>query len=326
MPHHEVSRPHGRAVVVNWNGRDLVPACLASLTAQTCRADFEIVVVDNASTDGSAAWLNRCPDIDVRHAPRNLGFAGGMHLATTDFVGDWLVLLNSDATFAPDAVERMVAVLDAPGHERVGAVTAKILLAAPAPDGTVLVNSTGNVITRRGTGADRDWLVPEGQESSDPEVFGFCGGAALLRGTALREVGGFDPTLFLYYEDTDLSWRLRLGGWSVRYEPTAVARHQHAASSDVRSALFRYYNTRNSLLVFTRYAPARIVAAAVARQLAGAARAAVPRARRRTAQHPAARWRAIAGYLARLPHALGDRRRAARAARVPASEVARSFL
>jgi GT2 family glycosyltransferase len=218
-----------------------------------------------------------------------------------DSVTEHVVLLNNDATFAPDAVAHLLHGLDT--DPRVGAVTAKILLAGSEPP---LVNSTGNVLTRSGAGTDRDWLAPVGTESTDPDVFGFCGGAAILRREMLDDVGGFDPTLFLYYEDTDLSWRMRAAGWRVRYEPRAVAEHQHAASSGTDSPVFRYYNTRNSLVVLMRHAPLRLVVASAARQTLGLLRAGAGSGWR--APSTVARARALAAVVRRLPQTLGQRR------------------
>ena len=310
-----------RAVVVTWNGAHLLPDCLDSLLAQTVADDLEVLVVDNASTDGTTELLaERYPTVRVLRAPRNLGFAGGVALGTRDFAGDWFVLLNNDATFAPDAVARLVAAATAPDADDVGAVTARILLAEPDGAPPRRVNSTGNVVTRAGTGADRDWLVPVGQESTDPEVFGLCGGAALLRRAALEEVGGFDADLFLYYEDTDVSWRLRAAGWRVVYAADATAVHRHAASSDAASPLFRYYNTRNSLTVFTRHAPLAVVAGSALRQLAGLARSAA----RTGPGDPVtrARLRGLRDWAARLPRTLAERRGIWAGARVPRRDVA----
>ena len=119
-----------RAVVVSWNGAHLLPNCLDSLLAQTVAADLEVVVVDNASEDGTAAMLaERYPGVVVVASETNLGFAGGADLGVAGFAGAFVALLNNDATFAVDAIERMISVLEQPGNERVGAVTAKILLA-----------------------------------------------------------------------------------------------------------------------------------------------------------------------------------------------------
>jgi len=338
-------------VVVSWNGAHLLPICLDSLLSQTVAADLEVVVVDNASEDGTAAMLSeRYPGVIVVRSESNLGFAGGVDLALAGFTGSFIALLNNDATFEVDAIEQMISVMEEPGNERVGAVTAKILLAgsyrltrgltettAPAgsfrrdggwlipadqgsPGAIRVVNSTGNVVTRRGTGTDRDWLRAEGEESRDADVFGFCGGAALIRKAALVDVGGFDRELFLYYEDTDLSWRLRAGGWTVRYCGQAVARHLHAASSDSASPLFRFYNTRNSLVVFARHAPVAVVMSSFARQLVGCALAGLRRSEPRPVT--TARIRGLMAFVGRLPRTLRERARWRNAA-VSRAEVAR---
>ncbi|TKR23671.1 glycosyltransferase family 2 protein [Cellulomonas hominis] len=311
-----------RAVVVTWNGAHLLPDCLDSLLAQTVGDDLEVLVVDNASTDGTTELLaERYPSVRVVRAPRNLGFAGGVALGTRDFAGEWYVLLNNDATFAPDAVERLRAVATAPGAADVAAVTARILLAEPDGGAPRRVNSTGNVVTRAGTGTDRDYLAPIGSESTDPDVFGFCGGAALLRRAALDAVGGFDGDLFLYYEDTDVSWRLRAAGHRVVYAADAVAVHRHAASSGTDSPLFRYHNTRNSLTVFTRHAPVAVVAGSAARQLAGLLRAAARSGPRDALVR--ARSRGLRDWALRLPRTVAERRRTWAGAAVPRAEVAR---
>jgi GT2 family glycosyltransferase len=294
-----------RAVVVTWNGIDLLPACLSSLAAQRLDGELEVVVVDNASTDGTDELLARdFPAVTVVRAERNLGFAGGVELGLRGLDADFALLLNNDATLEPDGVDRLVTC--ALAHPRAGAVTARVLLAPAADRDDVLVNSTGLEVTTAGTGQDRDWLATLGTESHAPDVFGFCGAAALLRRTALDQVGTFDAELFLYYEDTDLSWRLRSAGWVVRHEPSAVAHHRHAASSDVDSPLFRYYNTRNSLVVFGRHAPHRVVLRSWARQTAGWLLACA----RRGPGDPVvrARGRGLAHAFRRLPRTLRERR------------------
>lgn len=301
-----------RAVVVNWNGAHLLPACLNSLLAQDlAQGELDIVVVDNASTDSSTTLLaTHYPSVRVLVTEKNLGFAGGVNVGLADLDAEFAILLNNDATFAPDAVRHLVMHLRDPLHARVGAATAQILLAEPDSEGRIVMNSTGNVLTHRGGAADRGWLAPLGgmdNPSDAPEnVFGFCGGAAALRRTALEDVGLFDDGLFLYYEDTDLSWRLRAKGWTVHYVAASVAQHLHAASSDAASARFRYFNTRNSLRVFTRHAPSTVVLASYARQLAGLARHALTRDE--GPELLGARRRALAAALRALPADLRVRR------------------
>ena len=214
-------------VVVTWEGRDLLRECLASLATQTLpRSEYCVVVVDNASTDGTAQMLaSEHPDVEVITAPTNLGFAGGANLALVRPSTPYVVLLNNDATAEPGLLAAFVEAMEAPGAVRVAAVTGKVLLT-----GTGLINSTGNLMSRTGRGYDRDWQRRDDGSRGAGEVFGFCGAAVALRAEALAEVGVFDGDLFLYYEDTDLSWRLRRAGWTVRFEPQAVAWHRHCTT------------------------------------------------------------------------------------------------
>lgn len=131
------------------------------------------------------------------------------------------------------------------------------------PSGVELINSTGNVVDACGNGHDRSWLAPAKQEHDSPEVFGICGGACAISAHAWRQLGGMRQDLFMYYEDTDFSYRLRRAGYRVQYVRQAQARHAHAASSDSASEAFTTWNTRNRLRVAARYAPASVAARAL---------------------------------------------------------------
>lgn len=131
------------------------------------------------------------------------------------------------------------------------------------PSGVELINSTGNVVDACGNGHDRSWLAPAKQEHDSPEVFGICGGACAISARAWRQLSGMRQDLFMYYEDTDFSYRLRRAGYRVQYVRQAQARHAHAASSDSASAAFTTWNTRNRLRVAARYAPASVAARAL---------------------------------------------------------------
>lgn len=131
------------------------------------------------------------------------------------------------------------------------------------PSGVELINSTGNLVDACGNGYDRSWLTPAKQEHDSPEVFGICGGACAISSHAWRQLGGMRQDLFMYYEDTDFSYRLRRAGYRVQYVRQAQARHAHAASSDSASEAFTTWNTRNRLRVAARYAPASVAARAL---------------------------------------------------------------
>ena len=312
-----VSGASTSVIVVTWEAIDLLPGCLDSLRRQEWRGrPPHLVVVDNGSTDGTHDWLaTHAADVQVVTAGRNLGFAGGATLGIEASSTPYVALLNDDATADDGWLAALAEALEAPGNERVAAVTARVLLA-----GRAQVNSTGNLVSRSGRGRDRDWHTPASTVRPADEVFGFCGNGVLLRRAALDEVGGFDPSLFLYYEDTDLSWRLRAGGWTVRHEPSAVVEHRHATSSREGSPRFTLWNERNSLVVFSRHAPIAVVLALHLRRLVGLVAHAV---RDPWSAVTRARVRAMVEHLARLPRTLAERRRTWATPAVPRSEVAR---
>ncbi|MDK3256143.1 glycosyltransferase family 2 protein [Blastococcus capsensis] len=295
-------------LVVTWQGRDLLPPCLDSLARQT--VPHRVVVVDNASTDGTAELLaDRYPHVRVVRNPENRGFAGGVAAGLAVVDTPLVALLNNDAVAEPDWLAHLVASLDT--HPEAAAVTSRLLLADVRPP---TLNNAGVVLLDDGYGADRGLGAPADQFPEPDEVFGFSGGAALLRLDAVRGVGGFPEPFFLYYEDTDTSWRLRQAGWSVRYEPSAVVHHRHSATADQTSADFAYWNERNRLLMHVRCAPATAAMAVWARfllttisllgrRLTGAPRPAAHQQRLRL------RLRTLGGAVRLLPWALRSRRR-----------------
>jgi GT2 family glycosyltransferase len=139
----------------------------------------------------------------------------------------------------------------------------------PAPLGPAtydLINNVGSVITDEGFGADRGFLEPDvGQYDEPTDVAAWCGAGVLLRSAFVADVGPFDERFFVYYEDTDLSWRGRARGWRYRYAPEAVQRHVHAASTVEGSPLFRFHVERNRLLMLAKNATWRRTARAAAR-------------------------------------------------------------
>lgn len=315
--------PAVTVVVVTWQGRHLLADCLDALAGQDYPGPVEVVVVDNASTDGTAGWVrSERPDVRLLSAPRNLGFAGGNDLALGQVSTPVVALLNNDARPEQDWLRLLVAALLRPEAERVAAVTSLLLL----PDGRV--NSTGGVVYRDGYGSDRSLGEPADVVDDPAEVFAFCGAAVALRAEALREVGCFDESFFLYYEDADLSWRMRLAGWEVRYEPGAVVHHLHGASSTVGSPLFRFHNERNRLLMLTKNAGASIVLTQLARFVVTTGSLARRDLAARHSPWPGLRFRlgVLASYLRLLPHTWRERRRIAHSARVPRERVEELLL
>ncbi|MDQ3096464.1 MAG: glycosyltransferase, partial [Actinomycetota bacterium] len=149
----------------------------------------------------------------------------------------------------------------------VGTTWSRARVEVPAGTGTVdVVNNAGSVVLTSGYGADRGYQeVDAGQYDAAEEVFALCGCAVALRTTAGHEADWFDDDFFLYYEDTDLSWRLRAAGWTIRYEPTAVVRHVHSASSVEWSPTFVFHTDRNRLLMLVKDATAGLALREVGR-------------------------------------------------------------
>jgi GT2 family glycosyltransferase len=300
-------------VVVTWQGVALLPACLESLRRQT--TPHTVLVVDNGSTDGTEELLaERFPEARVIQTGANLGFAGGVQAGLDAATTRYVALLNNDAVAEPGWLAALVATLDA--HPDAAAVTSRMLLQDTDPP---LLNNTGVVLLDTDYGADRDLRADAATRTEPDSVFGFSGGAALLRLDAVRAVGGFPTRFFLYYEDTDLSWRLRLAGWDIRYEPTAVVHHAHSATVDQTSDRFAFFNERNRLLMLTRCAPAGRVVRALVRFLLTTGSLAGKRALRRPVPDvpvfaPGLRLRVLGSYARALPWALGSRRAIRRSA------------
>ncbi|CCH34856.1 Glycosyltransferase, family 2 [Saccharothrix espanaensis DSM 44229] len=234
-------------VVVTWRGRDHITACLDALAEQR---PHRTVVLDNASDDGTAALVAAHPSAPTTvRLPRNAGYAGALAAVLPHVDTEFVAWLNDDAV--PDAswLEHLETALR--GTPEAAAATSSLLLA----DGST--QSVGVRLTADGHGAD---LVPAGRE-----VFGFCGGAALLRTDVLKACGGVPRSFFCYYEDTDTAFRLRLAGHRVVSVGPARVRHRHGASTNPGSRLFHRWNERNRLLMLLRCAPAGVAVAQLAR-------------------------------------------------------------
>ncbi len=316
--------PEVTVVVVTYRGAELIPDCLASLAAQT--VPHRLLIVDNASTDGTATVLaERVAAQDIVRLPVNAGFAGGVATALALVRTRFCALLNDDAVADPDWLEQLLAVA---AVDRDAAAWTSLMVLADRPD---TVNNIGAGVDEHWYGIDIGAGLPI--ERIDPvvgDVFGFCGGAALLRTASIRAVGGFPAEYFLYYEDLDTSWRLRLAGWSIRVVPAARVVHRHAATSDRRSAMFHFHNERNRLFTLVRCAPAAVATGQLARFALTTWSLAVARVLRRPIPveqnfRVRLRLRVAAAVLRQIPSAM-LRRQGTRSARLTVARTARTLL
>jgi GT2 family glycosyltransferase len=224
-------------VVVNFNGKRFLDDCLKSLEVQTYR-DYEVIVVDNASKDGSEEHVRSCfPWARVVRNERNLGSTGGNNSGIREARGEFIVTLNNDTCVEKDFLERLLGPMS---DEGVGMCGSKMIF----PNGRI--NSTGLCISRSGAAWDRGVNEEDrGQYDRQPEILGPCAGAALYRRKMLDEIGLFDEDFFIFMEDIDLALRARYAGWRGVYVPGAVAHHLHGATAGVGSDIAVYYGNRN---------------------------------------------------------------------------------
>ena len=224
-------------IVLNYNGKGFLDGCLSSLASQTY-SDFEVIVVDNGSRDGSPEYIEEnYPWVRLAKNDENLGFAGGTNVGIRAAKGKFIITLNNDSMADRRFIEELIKPMADP---EVGVCAAKMLF----PDGRI--NSAGICISRSGAAWDRGMFEPDrGQYEFVEEVFGACAGAALYRREMLDEIGLFDEDFFLYLEDVDLAFRARLAGWKCLYVPGARVIHHHGGTAGVGSDLAVYYGNRN---------------------------------------------------------------------------------
>jgi GT2 family glycosyltransferase len=296
-------RPRVRVIVLNHNGGDDVLRCVTALRATDWPRDsLELVVVDNASTDGSVEKIAAShPDVEIVAAGANLGFPAN-NLALRDLSSvAFVALVNNDAFVEPGWLEPLVSELE--GDGRVGAANALVLFEGRTP---VTINNAGNEVLTSGYGRDRGFGCTDLSVYAKPDdLFAWCGAAVLLRPTYLADVGLLDERFFLYYEDTDLSWRGQLRGWRYRFVPASRVWHRHSATVGAGSDTHRFYAERNRLVMLVRNAPASMAWRAAVRFPASTVSYAV-RGNRHAVR---LRVRSYVSFLRLLPHALRTRRR-----------------
>lgn len=293
-------------VVPNWNGLRFLDDCLESVLGQEVDGGVEVILVDNASTDGSPAHVRRrFPAVRVIEAGANLGFSAGCNLGIRAARGRHVVLLDNDSRARPGWLQALLAAAGA--DPEAGAIASKLLLLGR----TAVLNGAGLVLFDDGFGANRGWEEPDrGQFEVREEVFGAPGNGMLLNRRALAEVGLLDESFFAYYDDADLCWRMRRAGWRVLYEPRAVVDHVHSGSLGSASDFFAFHVNRNRLLMVAKNGSPALLGRVLARPGWLVADHARPQG--------ALKARVAASLAANLPRALAQRRggprRVARAA------------
>ncbi len=256
--------PDVSVIIVSYNTRDLLLQCLTAVLGAAGSLTVEIVVVDNASEDGSAdAVAQRFPGVRLIRNPDNRGFAAACNQGLAEAKGWGLLLLNPDTRVAPNALAEMAAFLK--GHPRVGAVGAQLI----HEDGR-LQNSVANFPTLTTELVNKSLLRrlfpgrypgKEGAHSGPVEVESVIGACMMVRREALHAVGPLDEGYFFFLEETDWCYRMRAGGWKIFSLPHVRVVHLQGRSArrDIVSARIEYYRSRYRFFALHRSRFSRVV-------------------------------------------------------------------
>lgn len=240
LPHSATNAVRLSVIIVNWNTCALLRACLASMKDYLADPACEVIVVDNASSDDSAAMVTvEFPAAKLIQLPENIGFSRGNNAGIEHARGTYVLLLNSDTEVHGRALWTMCDYLDA--HPRVGAVGAKLI----SPDGsiqescrafpshrTALFNRK-SLLTRLfpNNRYSRQYLMSDKERLSTREVDWVMGAALMTRRSVIDQVGALAPEFFMYAEDVDWCFRMHKAGWKIVYLPEAEILHHYEKSA-----------------------------------------------------------------------------------------------
>lgn len=239
-------------VILNWNGKAFMERFLSGVARSIESQDARLVVVDNASTDGSAEWLkNVFPAVELISLDRNYGFTGGYNRGLRQIEAEYYVLLNSDVEVAEGWLSPLVEYLDF--NPQVAACAPKIL-SYHSPDMFEYAGAGGGFIDRFGYPFCRGRILDhieadKGQYNSLASVFWASGAALAVRAELFHRAGGFDEDFFAHMEEIDLCWRLQLMGFRIANVPKSVIYHVGGGTLPNNSPRKLYFNYRNSLLM-----------------------------------------------------------------------------
>jgi GT2 family glycosyltransferase len=284
-------------LIPNWNGMSWLGRCLDALGKQDIQ-DFRTIVVDNGSTDGSAAFIREnYPHVEVIALRSNAGFAGAVNAGIERSSSRYVVLLNTDTQVFPDWLSALLEQIEN-SPDDVAAINSQVL----RMDNPECIDDAGDELSWYGAATKRGHNGPSLDYQEQVEIFSPCAAACLYRREFLLNCGGFDTRFCSYLEDVDLGLRGRLLGYRYLYLPKAKVLHKgHGAS--LPHSRYVALMTRNRLLLFAKNMPARLLLRHAAKLLYGQFYFMVAYARP---------WSSFKGYLsfvAELPRVVSVRRK-----------------
>jgi GT2 family glycosyltransferase len=240
-------------IILNRNGRNLLPKCLDALQQQVFR-DFLTIVADNGSDDGSVEWVKtNYPQVEVIALSENLGFSVANNIALKKVHTRYAALLNNDAFPHPLWTCCIIEALER--HPEAGFAASKILFA----DDSSIIDRAGDSYTVAGAGMMRGRGMSALHYKQPEWVFGACAAAAVYRTRIFQDTGFLDEDFFLLYEDVDLSFRFQLKGYKCLYVPDAAVCHKVSQTIGRDSAVSVYYGHRNSEWVYIQNMPMKLL-------------------------------------------------------------------
>lgn len=238
-------------VIPNYNGKHFMEPCLSSLSEQTYK-DFHILVVDNASSDGSIEYMEEnYPDIELIKLQKNYGFSKAVNIGIQHSRTPYVILLNNDTTVDTRYVEEMVKAIEK--SPKIFSVSSK-MIQMYHPE---LIDSAGDLYTLLGWGVCRGCGRPISNYTKYDEIFTACAGAAIYRRSVFDDIGYFDENHFAYLEDIDIGYRARIYGYYNMYCPTALVYHVGSGTSGSKYNSFKVkLAARNNLYLNYKNMPA----------------------------------------------------------------------
>jgi GT2 family glycosyltransferase len=306
------SDPLISVVIVTWNGRQYLEACLTAVGAQV-GVRIETILVDNASSDGTVAYVGeRFPSVRVVSLSENRGFAGGNNAGVREARGEFVALLNNDTVPESTWLQTLFSGVD----EGTGfaLVTSRVVYMHDPR----VIDSAGDSMLAAGGAFKRHHGASVDVARESTEVFGVCGAACLMPKRVFDELGGFDEDFFVSHEDVDLSYRARLLGYRCRYVADAVVRHHGSPTIGRASGFAIYHGQRNLEWLYVKNTPPLLLLTTLPSHVMYVAAAAV-HFTRAGALGPFLRAKLAA--LAGMPRALRKRRHVQRTRRVDAAHL-----